>query len=901
MSDTMSPDPDPVGSGREHTPVDHPYPETVGVSAPVNAANSDVPTTKFKEIGRMNDRDERPPGAEVPSIWGAVPPRNLNFTGRGELLRLLGERMSAGTTAVLPAALHGMGGIGKTQMATEYIYRHLQDYEVVWWIQATRPTQIRKSFTELAQQLKVADADEAITAVSAVQEALRLGRPYRRWLLVFDSAEDPEMVRSFFPVGGPGSILVTSRNPSWTGIARPLEVTPFQRAESKGLLNRNRPELADEEAGRIAEELGDLPLAIEQAAVWLAETGMPVREYLQLCGEKASEIFDTSAPAGYEVSVAAAWNVSFDELRSLHPAAHQLLQICAFFAPEPISRSLFTGVRGVSIAPEIDAVLRDPMKLGRAIRAITRFGLAKIDHRDDTIVVHRLVQVVLRNRMSDQVQAEMRHGAHELLATLDPNDPASPEARSWYEKILPHIDDAELTACSAPWVRQLVVNLFKFLYHKGDHQGALALAERAVTAWAAGREERQARGEEPDDVLLVQELAAAERLAFFSWVVGRYEQAAQVAKQTLARYTETLGAEHEETLNAQLTYALILKARGDFAEARRQNDDTYIRARGLFGEDDPITLRAAHEFIVALLLTGECSAVRDLAEETYHRCVRIFGAEHHDSTSTLVLLVLARRELGHYRWARTELEQIAESAEQRYGRDSAGALRRRYYQSVACRKSGAHDLALELSSDALDKFKVRYGDRHPNTMACALGHSIDLRYAREIAGARELGERVFNSYQENLGESHPHTQAAALNLAVTLRLGGDPVGARRLDERALEVLHRVLGEDHPHAIACEINLASDLVALDRAGDAMAMDTRLLDRAQRVLGEDHPTTLAAQLNLALDLRAGHEAARAEELLGDVVTRYRLTFGPEHPSVVAALEGLRADCDIDPMPL
>ncbi|WP_410640781.1 FxSxx-COOH system tetratricopeptide repeat protein, partial [Amycolatopsis sp. lyj-346] len=662
-----------------------------------------------------------------------------------------------------------------------------------------------------------------------------------------------------------------------------------------------RSELVDADADLIAEKLGDLPLAIEQAAAWLAETGMPARDYLELFDEKVTEILDTAAPNDYEVSVAAAWNVSFDELSSRSPAAHQLLQVCAFFAPEPISRSLFTGVREASIAPELDAALRDPMRLGRAIRDVNRYSLAKIDHRSNTLLLHRLVQLVLRERMSEQHRMEMRHGAHLLLAKLDPNNPASPETWSRYQEILPHIYDAELTDCTDPWARQLVINLFRFLYHWGDHEGARSLAERAVKAWTADREQRLVRGEELVEDPPLLELKASEQLAFFYWVVGRYDDAAKLGKQTLDRYTEAIGSTREETLGAMLTYALILKARGDFSDARRRNGEIYVNARGLYGEDDPVTLGAAHEFVVALLLTGEYAEARELAEKTYSRRVEIFGFDNVDTIGTSVLLVLARRELGHYPWAKIEMERIAERAEQLYGGDSVGTLRRRYYQSVSCRKDGDHDTALELSSDALRRFRIRYGNSHPNAMACALGHSIDLRHARRFAEARKLGEEVYDLYRENLGESHPHTLSAQLDLGVTLRLSGNPLNAREIDEKALAGLSEKVGEDHPHTIVCGINLASDLFALDRVEEAMALDADLFDRARRVLGEDHPTTLAVQLNRSLDLRATGQTAEADVLYEDVMTRYRLVLGETHPGTESASRGVRADCDIDPMPL
>ncbi|QKV81566.1 tetratricopeptide repeat protein [Amycolatopsis sp. Hca4] len=884
----------PVGSQENRDPVDL---ASAGLDEPAAAEKANV----VASVGASTSRQVRRSGEEVPPVWGSIPPPNPNFTGRTELLAQLAERLGAGTTAVLPATLHGMGGIGKTQMATEYIYRHLQDYEIVWWIQATQPTQIHASLTELAHRLRLPGADEAITAVPAVKEALRLGRPYRRWLLVFDSAEDPEMVRPFFPVGGPGDILVTSRNPNWAGVARPLEVAVFERAESKTLLSKRGPQLGDSDADRIAEKLGDLPLAIEQAAAWLAETGMSAREYLQLFDEKVAEILDTSTPQDYEASVAAAWNVSFDQLSVSSPAAHQLLQVCAFFAPEPVSRSLFNGVRETTIAPELDRALRDPIKLSRAIRDINRFGLAKIDHRTDTILLHRLVQLVLRNRMSDQQRREMRHGAHKLLANLDPNNPASPRQWQRYQEVLPHIYDAELIECTDQWVRQLVLNLMRFLYHWGDHDGAVTLAELAVQQWERDRVERQERGELPIEDPPLKELEASERLAFFQWTVGRYTDAEKVSKRTYDRYKSLVGPDEEETLNAALAYALVLKARGDFAAAAQRNEEIYVKARGLFGEEDPSTLNAAHDYVVALLLIGDYRRANELATETYRRRVEVFGYDNALTVATQVLMVIARRELGDYPWARIEQQQITDRVEQLYGEDSISTLRRKAHLAVACRKDGDHETAREISKDALRRFRVRYGDKHPNALACALGYSIDLRQAQEFAAARKLGEEVFDLYRESLGEKHPHTLSAALDLGVTMRLSGDPSNARLLDERTLEDFRAQLGEDHPHTIVCAIDVASDLAALDRVQEAAERDAELLQRSRRVLGKDHPTTLAVQLNRSLDLKTLGQMEEADELYEDVMNRYRQVLGEAHPGTIAASRGVRADCDIDPMPL
>ncbi|THJ75464.1 tetratricopeptide repeat-containing protein, partial [Candidatus Frankia alpina] len=216
----------------------------------------------------------------VPAVLGgAVPQRNPHFTGRDDSLRELHQRLGDGTTAVLPEALYGMGGVGKSQLAVEYVYRYQSEYELIWWIPAERSAQIVQTLAGLAPSLRLDAGLEANTVVPAVREALRIGQPYRRWLLVFDNAEDPSRVAEYFPnPGAEGHVLVTSRDSRWAAVARPLEVAVFARFESRALLQRRDDTLTDDDADRLAQALGDLPLAIDQAATWRVETGMPVNE-----------------------------------------------------------------------------------------------------------------------------------------------------------------------------------------------------------------------------------------------------------------------------------------------------------------------------------------------------------------------------------------------------------------------------------------------------------------------------------------------------------------------------------------------------------------------------------------------------------------------------------------------
>lgn len=285
-----------------------------------------------------------------------------------------------------------MGGIGKTQTVVEYVYRHAAEYDLVWWIPAEHPARITSSLAELAEKLGIPESPSAQTAVL---EALRRGEPpHSRWILVFDgvdNADSAKAVHQFLPAAG--HVVVTSRDPAWPDLASPIEVGLFSRAESKQLLSRDNT-LTDADADRLAEALGDLPLALHQAAAWLAETGMRVETYLALLKRNLPA---TRPSNDHQFLVAAACDVSLNRMKNEHPAALQLLQVCALLGSEPISRDLLLGVRGAPVPRALAEVLNDPIELDHAMWQVSRYGLARFDHRTNTLQLHRMVRTVLND------------------------------------------------------------------------------------------------------------------------------------------------------------------------------------------------------------------------------------------------------------------------------------------------------------------------------------------------------------------------------------------------------------------------------------------------------------------------------------------------------------------------
>ena len=174
--------------------------------------------------------------------------------------------------------------------------------------------------------------------IAAVLDALRRGEPYSRWLLIFDNADQPEEINDLIP-RGPGDVLITSRNHRWDAVINTVPMDVFLRAESTEFLRKRVPSLTATDADRLADELGDLPLALEQAGAMLSETGMPVDEYLRLLNEQVTRIMAEGKSTDYPNSMTAAWKLSVDALQERLPQALELLRCCAFFGPEPIPRT----------------------------------------------------------------------------------------------------------------------------------------------------------------------------------------------------------------------------------------------------------------------------------------------------------------------------------------------------------------------------------------------------------------------------------------------------------------------------------------------------------------------------------------------------------------------------------
>jgi hypothetical protein len=344
--------------------------------------------------GRAVRREPRFPGA-LPSVW-QVPARNPNFTGRGSELDDLAEAV-AGGSRVTVRSLRGMGGVGKTQLATEYCYLHAGEYDLVYWIAAEEPATIPDQFTGLARQLGLDPAPDPETLRVQVHEQLR---QVPGWLLVFDNADQVEDIRAWLPGGPllpgiPGHVIVTTRRGGFAALGQVMELDVIDLPAAVALLRTRVPHLPGKIGEQIAEELGQLPLALEQAAAYLDRSAIPAADYLILLRQRAKDLYPRGQVSGRGDTIATLWDITFERISSENPAAVVLLELCAYLAPEPIPLDLFTAHAGL-LPPPLAAAATDTLAFNEVIATLVDYSLAK--RTQAGLQLHRLVQGVIRAR-----------------------------------------------------------------------------------------------------------------------------------------------------------------------------------------------------------------------------------------------------------------------------------------------------------------------------------------------------------------------------------------------------------------------------------------------------------------------------------------------------------------------
>ncbi|HET9256651.1 MAG TPA: FxSxx-COOH system tetratricopeptide repeat protein [Pseudonocardiaceae bacterium] len=836
------------------------------------------------------------PGTEP--RWFQAPVRNARFTGRTEDLQRLRRELQAERRAVvLPVTLQGMGGIGKTQLALEYVHRFRSAYDLVWWIEADPPQFIDTALIDLGVELEI-PMEGTIEGARSTLEALRRGIVTRRWLLVFDNADDLERVQNFLPQGGSGHVLITSRNPDWAERANPIQVDVFRREESVTHLRGRVPAITQEQAGQVAHALGDLPIAVAAAGAWLAETGTPVREYLE-----AIERHGAGTRA-----VQATWDLSLQRLREQSPGAYRLLEICSVLAPEAALDLLYSDRLADALIPFDTSVAVSDMR-GALVQQINRLALLKLDTHAGRIRVHRLLQDVVRSRMTDEEPSQTRHEAHLALAAFRPaSEPDDPKSWDQFRKIWPHLEISGAVSCNDQSVRRLLIDRVRYLWRRGDLSQGLEFGTAVSARWGTLLEKAESAGEngelpvpDVDPVTLRRQLLHLRfNIANILREQAKFADALRLDEEVLASQRILLGEHHSHTLMTSSGLAADLRALGRYAEALPLEEATHSAWLAGFGENHPRTLAAANNLAASLRAVGDFRRARSIDEEVVERRRVVLGHDHPYTLHSQSSLGRDLREAGEYEQSVTLLRAVHSLSKEHLGPDTLITLNAQANLASSLRSTGRADGAAGLLEDAYERMSGRFGPDNPNVLSCRLNRSANLLAMADVAKALEEMIAVTESYRSTLGAEHPFSLVCINNQSAAWRRKGELGRARELAGRAVEGLLRSLGDSHPDCLAAAMNSAT---CRYEAGDidGAARETAVLaTRMTAVLGQDHPDALACRGNLAL-LESGRRAGGLRG--GDPATAKAINdladwLGQQHPSVTSLRAGQLIYRVIDP---
>lgn len=705
--------------------------------------------------------------------------RNPFFTGREDLLATLHACLDPdreGTRAGA-YALHGLGGVGKTQVAVEYAYRYALEYSALCWVAAESVAHVTDSFLHIARaldlpELQAADQQQTVLAVQ------RWLATHGRWLLIWDNLEDLALLLRFLPVVRQGTILITTRLQALGAFASAIELLPLTPEEGALLLLRRakmlRAPLSEDEDTRgapaeraVAQELalimGGLPLALDQAGAYIEETGCRMADYLCRYERQRALLLARRGDAArdHPQSVLATFRLASRRVEQEHPLAADLLRICAFLHAEAIPEELFV-TREEGPGPE--AVLTaDPYHLDLAIAALRTFSLIQRHAQTRTFSIHRLVQAVLQAEMDDAERLRWQRQAISVLNACFPS--VSYDVWCQCERLLPHV----LTCAAGIVDQEADCQLAAVLQKAADYGRERACYEQAESLYLRA--------------LCIQEQAAGARrlqlafllnnLAILYTHQGKYEQAERFYLRALRIREEECGSDHLRLANPLNNLANLYQEQGKYEQAERfYQRALHIREQAL-GPDHPALANPLNNLARLYQEQGK----DEQAERFYLRALRIreeeCGPDHPEVARPL-------NNLAHLYQGQGKDEQ----AEQLYRR-------------------------------ALSIWEQTLGPDHPEVTFPLNGLATLYREQGKYEQAEQFYQRALAIRRQRLGTSHPETAQTLHDLAVCARAQGKLSEAAACFAQALAIRSQALGEAHPRTIATRSAYAALVQSLEQ--------------------------------------------------------------------------------------
>lgn len=834
---------------------------------------------------------------DQPRVLGGVPRRNVRFTGREHTLNDLYRRLTQAESGTAAVTLLGMSGVGKTQVAAEYVHRFGSGYDVVWWVPADQRGTLRQRLAELAPALGLTTGPEYGERLRALRDALRRGEPYARWLLVLDGADQPGDIVDLLP-SGPGHTLITSQNRSWGDHNTLLqEVSVYHREESVAFIRRRARRIETADAHRLAEALGDLPLALDQTAGALSDSVMSVDQYIERLDSGADLEGALKVSPDFPMSYYTAFSILLNRLRDDVPAAVDLLRLCTFFAPGPVPLRLLREIPGDDLPEHLAGLMDDPLSWNAALSKLVEYSVVRRDSPEageesgadgEALSMHRMVHQTLRAGMTERDQETFSQVVRQALTAANPRRPT--DTRLWprFSELVPHLEPSGLLHHTDPESQRLLFDCIRYLYLSGEYRAGVQLTEAVDRAWRAIL---------PEDHPLLWDLQS--QYATVLRATGDYARCERIDRASLAYMVERRGTRDLGVLRAVSGLAADLRGLGRYDEALEMSSRELAGYTELVGERDARCLNAQNNLAVSMRLLGRYTDALRLDRRTLELCREVLRPRHNWTLLSELSYGLDLRLLGRYEEAFSVQERCVELHHVVMGRDNPQTLQAELNLALCHHRSGDRDVAQQLLPRVLERLERVLGEESPASLQAAASYACAQREYGNLDLAREVGERTMHRYRAQLGPTHPFALGTTVNHALVLRAVGEREESHRQSEEALADLTGTLGPNHPWTLGSALNTAGARNVLGDVEGAAELSRDTAGRARATLGPTHPLTLSCQVALAADLRALRLSREAEELERESLDTLARSLGTQHIHTVSARSRTRPYWDIEPV--
>jgi tetratricopeptide (TPR) repeat protein len=648
----------------------------------------------------------------TPKVFTIPFARNPYFTGREDILNHLHNALHNNKTAALTQAIAGLGGIGKTQTAVEYAYRHQDDYQHIFWVRAEKREELNSDLAALATSLNLPEKDEQDQprVIAAVQKWLAT---HTGWLLVLDNADDPAVVKECLPSPLKGHIILTTRAQILGRLAQRIEIEKMGLEEgTRFLLHRANIIAASDasldtvsskdiaKAKEIVQTLDGLPLALEQAAAYIEENECGLAGYLQRYQIQRNLLFQYRGDfiSEHPEPISTTWKLSFSNVEQANPAAADLLRLCAFLAPDAIPEEIVTkGAR--HLGPSLQPVASDTVKLDAAIKELRKYSLVKRDPDSYMLNMHRLVQAVLKDEMSEEMQQQWAERAVRAVAIAFPN--VRYETWPECERVLPHarvcVQWIEQWQMEFAEVGRLLNQTGWYLRERLLYTEAEPLLQQSLTL--------------PEHPYLTSSL---NNLAMLYYAQGKYGQAEPLLQQALAIDEKAYGLEHPDVATSLNNLAMLYKVQGKYEQAEPLLQRAVAIREKVLEPEHPDVATSLNNLAVLYQAQGKYAQAEPLYQRVQAILEKVYSSEHPNIAYTLNNLAGLYKAQGKYAQAEVLYQRSLKMREKILGLEHISVARVLKNYADLLRKTNREDEATKLEERA-QAIRAKHAQENPTT------------------------------------------------------------------------------------------------------------------------------------------------------------------------------------------